>query len=162
MPGAQPMPIIKARYPDNWPDIAAQVKQGANWCCQQCQRPGRQPGEAMEDFLKRINAWRQRHTPQPPKYEDAPRRYLLTVAHLDQCPGNQAPENLKALCTVCYLRFDRPYCAKQQRLRAEFYGQLSIDDAWPEGLQLSLMPGQVSPFSVPRQGEAPMEGRKAD
>jgi hypothetical protein len=47
---------------------------------------------------------------------------------------------------------------KQKQLKAEFFGQISIDDAWPEGLQLSLWPTHIAPFSVPRQGEAPAEG----
>ncbi|MEL6171558.1 MAG: hypothetical protein AAFR02_06040 [Pseudomonadota bacterium] len=83
----------------------------------------------------------------------------MTVAHLDQQPGNQDRRNLKALCTVCHLRFDSRFRAKQKRLKAEFYGQLSIEDPWEEGLQLSLLPGQISPFSLPRQGDAPVEGR---
>lgn len=96
--------------------------------------------------------------PQPAEFAKAPRRYLLTVAHLDQQPNNQDPSNLKALCTVCHLQFDSRFRAKQKRLKAEFYGQLSIEDPWEEGLQLSLLPTQVAPFSLPRQGEAPEEG----
>ena len=103
--------------------------------------------------------WRQGQTPLPAKFEAAPRRYLLTVAHLDQQPSNQTPSNLKALCTVCHLQFDSRFRAKQRRLKAEFFGQLSLDDAWPEGLQLSLLPQAVAPFSVPRHGTAPAEGQ---
>jgi len=161
------MPIIRARYPDDWEAIALRIKHEANWCCQQCQRPCRQPSESLADFLKRVKQWRQQRdssgvaspTPRPAKFEEAPRRYLLTVAHLDQQPSNQDPDNLKALCTVCHLQFDSKFRAKQKQLKAEFFGQLSIDDAWPEGLQLSLLPAQIAPFSVPRQGEAPVEGR---
>lgn len=97
-------------------------------------------------------------TPQPANFVEAPRRYLLTVAHLDQQPNNQNPNNLKALCTVCHLQFDSRFRAKQKRLKAEFYGQLTLDDPWQEGLQLSLLPTRVAPFSLPRQGEAPEEG----
>ena len=152
------MPIIRARYPKNWDSLALQIKHEAKWCCQQCQRPCRQPSEPLATFQQRVERWRQAQTPQPAKYEVAPRRYLLTVAHLDQQPSNQDPINLKALCTVCHLQFDSQFRAKQRRLKAEFLGQLCIDDAWPEGLQLSLMPQAVAPFSVPRQGEAPTEG----
>ena len=60
---------------------------------------------------------------------------------------------------VCHLQFDSQFRAKQRWLKAEFFGQLSIDDAWQEGLQLSLMPQAVAPFSVPRQGEVPTEVR---
>jgi hypothetical protein len=153
------MPIIRDRYPKNWHSLALQIKHEAKWCCQQCQRPCRQPSEPLAQFQQRVERWRQTQTPRPDKFEVAPRRYLLTVAHLDQQPSNQDPSNLKALCTVCHLQFDSQFRAKQRRLKAEFFGQLSIDDAWPEGLQLSLIPQAVSPFSVPRQGAAPIEGK---
>ncbi|MEM6433763.1 MAG: hypothetical protein AAF773_07925 [Cyanobacteria bacterium P01_D01_bin.115] len=113
----------------------------------------------MADFFKRVKTWRRSRTSRPAKFEAPPRRYLLTVAHLDQQPGNQDPGNLKALCTVCHLQFDSQFRAKQRRLKAEFFGQLSIDDAWPEGLQLSLLPQAVAPFSIPRQGAASKERR---
>ena len=153
------MPIIRKRYPENWDSIATQVKREANWCCEQCRRPCRQPSEPLADFLQRVQQWRQILSPLPPTFAEAPRRYLLTVAHLDQQPSNQDRSNLKALCTVCHLRFDSQFRAKQKRLKAEFYGQLSIEDPWEEGLQLSLLPGQILPFSLPRQGDAPVEGR---
>ncbi len=153
------MPIIRARYPDDWEAIARRIKQEANWCCEQCQRPGRAPDESLEQFLIRVEHWRLGQHPPPTKLATAPRRYLLTVAHLDQCPENQDRHNLKALCTVCHLQFDSQFRAKQKRLKAEFYGQLAIEDPWSEGLQLSLLPDQVAPFSVPRRGQAPAEGR---
>ena len=153
------MPIIRARYPENWNSLALQIKHEAQWCCQQCQRPCRQPSEPLAIFQRRVQAWRHTQTPRPAKYEAAPRRYLLTVAHLDQQPSNQDPSNLKALCTVCPLQFDSQFRAKQRRLKAEFLGQLCIDDAWQEGLQLSLVPTQIAPYTLPHQGEAPMEGR---
>ena len=152
------MPIIKARYPQDWNVIAAQVKHEANWICQQCQRPCRQPNEPLAVFLERVKVWRAAHTPPPPNFAEAPRRFLLTVAHLDQRPENRDLANLKALCTVCHLQFDSQFRAMQKRLKAEFFGQLRIDDPVEEGLQLSLMPNQVAPFSLPTQGNAPGEG----
>lgn len=153
------MPIIRARYPDDWDAIAAQVKHEAKWCCEHCQRPCRQPSEPLAVFLERVKTWRSAHTPPPPDFAEAPRRYLLTVAHLDQRPENRDRANLKALCTVCHLRFDSQFRATQKRLKAEFFGQLRIDDPAVEGLQLSLFPDRVAPFSLPHQGEAPEEGR---
>ena len=146
------MPIIRARYPEDWEAIALRIKHQAQWCCQECQRPCRKPSEPLVAFQQRVKRWRRGKTPRPAKFEAAPRRYLLTVAHLDQQPSNQDPSNLKALCTVCHLQFDSRFRAKQKQLKAEFFGQLSIDDAWQEGLQLSLLPQAVAPFSVPRQG----------
>ncbi|MBE7386254.1 MAG: hypothetical protein F6J95_033300 [Leptolyngbya sp. SIO1E4] len=153
------MPIIRERYPENWGAIAAQVKQDANWRCEDCQRPCQQPREPLTALLKRIQVWRQAHPSPPADFAEAPRRYLLTVAHLDQRPENQARTNLKALCTVCHLRFDARFRAKQKQLKAEFYGQLRIDDLADNGLQLSLLPRQIAPFSLPYQGDAPKEGR---
>jgi len=153
------MPIIRARYPKDWKAIALQVKHEAKWCCEQCQRPCRQPSEPLADFLQRVQGWRNVQSPLPPDFAEAPRRYLLTVAHLDQRPENRDRANLKALCTVCHLRFDSQFRAMQKRLKAEFFGQLRIDDPADEGLQLSLMPGAVAPFSLPYQGESKSEGR---
>jgi hypothetical protein len=90
------MPIIRARYPEDWEalaeplrrSIALRIKHEVNWCCQQCQRPCRQPSESLADFLKRVKQWRRGKSPCPAKFEEAPRRYLLTVAHLDQQPSN--------------------------------------------------------------------------
>ncbi|MEM1292805.1 MAG: hypothetical protein AAGH67_15175, partial [Cyanobacteria bacterium P01_H01_bin.162] len=71
----------------------------------------------------------------------------------------QPPTTPKALCTVGHPQFDRRLRDKQKRLKAEFLGQLRIDAPADEGLQLSLLPAQIAPFSMPRQGEAPAEGR---
>ena len=152
------MPIIRARYPKDWSAIAAQVKHEANWCCEQCQRPCRQPSEPLAHLLARIQVWRQAHPSPPADFAEAPRRYLLTVAHLDQRPENRDRANLKAFCTVCHLRFDARFRATQKRLKAEFYGQLRIDDPADTGLQLSLFPERIAPFSLPFQGNAPQEG----
>ncbi|MBE7379845.1 MAG: hypothetical protein F6J95_000350 [Leptolyngbya sp. SIO1E4] len=48
---------------------------------------------------------------------------------------------------------------RKQMLKREREGQLCIDDPASEGLQLSLLPGQVAPFGLPYQGDAPKEGR---
>ena len=152
------MPIIRARYPKDWSAIAAQVKHDANWRCEHCQRPCQEPSEPLPHLLSRIQVWRQTHTPIPADFAEAPRRYLLTVAHLDQRPENRDRANLKALCTVCHLRFDARFRATQKRLKAEFYGQLRIDEPADDGLQLSLFPSQIAPFSLPFQGDASQEG----
>lgn len=94
------------------------------------------------------------------------RRYLVAVAHLDEQPENfDAPPgrlrqrtDLRALCTVCHLRFDSRFRAMQKRLKAEFFGHLRIADAWQEGSQPSLWPTHIAPFSIPYRGKAPTEG----
>lgn len=117
------MPMIRARYPKDWDSIAFQVKAEAQWCCEQCCRPCRRPDESVEEFLKRCQPWRMGFT--PADYQAAPRRWLLTVAHLDQQPENCERENLKALCVVCHLRHDRQFRSKQQHLKREWFGQMN-------------------------------------
>lgn len=110
------MPMIKARYPTTWPTIALAVKAKANWCCQECDRPCQRPDESPEQFQRRIG-------------NAKARQYLLTVAHLDQDPTNCAEDNLKALCTVCHLRYDRQFRARQRALKREWFGQLNLMEA---------------------------------
>jgi 5-methylcytosine-specific restriction endonuclease McrA len=112
------MPMIRARYPSNWEEISLGVKEQADWRCQYCQRQCQRPGESLEQLRQRIG-------------KAKPRQYLLTVAHLDQNPGNCEEDNLKALCTVCHLRYDRQFRAKQQGLKREWFGQLNIEEATP-------------------------------
>ncbi|PSN19695.1 HNH endonuclease [filamentous cyanobacterium CCP5] len=118
------MPIIRARYPDNWEAIADQVKREANWRCEQCERPCRKLGEPLVDFFGRVQQWRPGFLPL--EFAIAPRRYLLTVAHLDQVPKNCDRHNLKALCTGCHLNHDRQFRGKQQALKREWFGQLRL------------------------------------
>ena len=73
-------------YPDNWIEIACQVKEDANWTCVRCAHP---------------------HNPQNVR--------TLTVHHLDMNPGNSAWWNLLPLCQACHLSIqgrvylDRPW-----------------------------------------------------
>jgi len=117
------MPMIRARYPEDWDIIAHGVKDDADWCCEQCRRPCRRPNESVEDLFKRVLVWRPDF--KPAEYCAAPRRWLLTVAHLDQRPENCERENLKALCVVCHLRHDRKFRSKQRQLKREWFGQLN-------------------------------------
>ena len=48
---------------------------------------------------------------------------------------------------------------RQSHLQGEFSGQLPIDASWPQGLQLSLLPDWIAPYSLPHRGEARLEGR---
>jgi len=40
---------------------------------------------------------------------------VLTIAHLDHTPENNSPENLRALCQRCHLRYDAKHHAKNGR-----------------------------------------------
>lgn len=121
------------RYSPNWHLIGLAIKEGSLWRCQQCDRPCRQPGESIaqleerleprwfselieviaDDELEKIMIYR-------------PQRFLLTVAHLDQNPGNNEPGNLKALCAPCHLRHDRRFLGFNRRQKLERQGQLNL------------------------------------
>ena len=74
----------RALYPADWPQIAHALKAAADWTCQQCGQACYRPGERVRDW-----------------------RRVLTVAHLDRDPAHTVPENLRALCVVCHLNYDR-------------------------------------------------------
>jgi 5-methylcytosine-specific restriction endonuclease McrA len=110
----------RSRYPDNWEEIAFEVKSEANWECQECGRPCRQPGEDESEFAVEVLnlGWG--------SYFDAPQRFTLTTAHLDQDPQNNAPSNLRALCSGCHLRHDAPYRKANGLAKRERAGQLPL------------------------------------
>src|SRR5579885_1564289 len=125
------MPMDRSRYPANWNDIALSVKQAANWTCQGCGRPCRKPDENLFDFVKRIQGCNYAELDWVNQTAIAtigahPQRYTLTTAHLDQDPGNNAPDNLKALCSVCHLRHDRPFQEANRLAKRERFGQLTV------------------------------------
>lgn len=122
----------RRRYSADWNEIAFQIKEAAKWHCQNCGRPCRMPGEGMSDFEERVRTW-------PDAYEHLPSeesanliavfkagRFVLTVAHLDQRPRNNSPENLRALCPGCHLRHDAPLAAANRRRKQERAGQLNL------------------------------------
>lgn len=86
------MPMDKPRYPPDWTSIATAIKDAAGWTCQQCGKQCRIPGEPLDTH-----------------------RNTLTVAHLDHTPENCAPENLRALCAPCHLRYDATHHADTRK-----------------------------------------------
>ena len=128
----------KANYPDNWDAIARAVKERANWHCEDCARPCRRPGESWEQLSDRLEP--------TPWYDDLweaidddevgevivykYQRFTLTVAHLNHLPRDCRPQNLRALCSVCHLRYDARQHAKTRRrnrfLQLEAHGQLNL------------------------------------
>lgn len=86
------MPMQRELYPDNWEAIAAAVKEAAGWKCQKCGKQCRRPGEPFDTH-----------------------RNTLTVAHMNHTPQDISPENLKALCAPCHLRYDANHHAETRR-----------------------------------------------
>jgi hypothetical protein len=100
------MPIKdRSLYPANWDEISRQVRQAAGNRCQECgvfnHSRGYRLGSGqflpvMEDSVEALQSLGYKVI-----------RIVLTVSHLDHDPANCAPENLRALCQRCHLRYDR-------------------------------------------------------
>lgn len=130
------MPMDRSLYPVNWEAIALQIKTEANWTCEECRRPCRQPGESKGDFEDRIynehaqwwdDLW---ETEDDDEFGEIrfmkPQRFVLTVAHLDHVPENCDRANLKALCAPCHCRYDLKAMPIKKRLKAERMGQMTL------------------------------------
>lgn len=110
------MPMDRSRYPQNWPEIAHQIKEAANWHCEDCNRPCRRPGESWIDFVMELlrsggtDGWyAQTCEEEEGVIVEKVQRFTLTVAHLNQDPGDNSPSNLRAFCSVCHLKHDAPF-----------------------------------------------------
>ena len=76
------MPIPS--YPDNWSEIAFNLKQSNQWRCEHC-------GHIDDRFTG----------------------HVLTVHHLDMNPSNCDSSNLVALCQRCHLHIQGTYIPGQ-------------------------------------------------
>ncbi len=86
------MPMIRSLYPEDWESIARGVKERAGWKCQACGKQCRKPGEPFDTHKR-----------------------TLTVAHLNHQPEDCRPENMKAMCAPCHLRYDAKHHAETRR-----------------------------------------------
>lgn len=132
------MPMNRALYPPNWDAIALQIKEAANWTCQQCGRPCRKPKVGWLEFVYWLleegkTGWYDETSDYISceesgewGYRERPQRFTLTVAHLNHEPSDCRPENLKALCSVCHCRYDLKAMPRKKRLKAERLGQLTL------------------------------------
>ena len=98
-------------YPDNWGEIAEDVKARAGWRCQDCGRACRRPGQAQDA-----------HKP------------VLTVHHIDGKPANSDDRaNLIALCARCHLRWDVQRHARHAKATRERAKRSALDvPLWSE------------------------------
>lgn len=98
----------RGEYPDNWKEIATQIKEAVGWCCIRCKHP-----------------------------HDIPSHHVLTVHHLDGQKNNCAWWNLLPLCQKCHLSIqgrvnpDQPYFLEHsawfQIYVAGFYAHKYLD-----------------------------------
>lgn len=126
-------PENKDRYPKNWPQISAAIRERAMGRCEECGVENYALGGRAEDGVwwpaipkeeKRASLeW-----PTPGEWWLCRRgittkrlrivRIVLTVAHLDHQPENCDPSNLRALCQRCHNRYDAAHRRAGIRHRA--------------------------------------------
>ena len=127
------MPWDRSLYPDNWDELAMEIKTEANWQCQACGRPCRKPDETFDQLYERLPDywkpywWSWEENDHEPVKVAKPHRFKLTVAHLDHRPENSDRKNLKAWCTPCHARYDLKQMGRKRALKAERAGQLRIN-----------------------------------
>lgn len=87
-------PENKARYPENWKDIVAEVRERSGDRC-----------EGSPDFPDCRAANREPHP-------ETGSRVVLTTAHLDHVPEHCDLSNLRHWCQRCHLNYDAEHHAK--------------------------------------------------
>ncbi len=101
-------------YPPNWPEVARQVKEDAEWRCARCRHPHEFPGKHVMcrpdcDFHRHPEILLVTETQEEYGYSlnieyNGPRKQrVLTVHHLDNDKHNLFWWNLTPLCQVCRL-----------------------------------------------------------
>lgn len=125
------MPIRRQEYPHNWEEVSLQVRLEAGGRCERCgapngaviQRRAFQRELAPPELAAYQVDWVRIEYVTDPNGQQEPTstmtwarlrmysltRVVLTVAHLDQDPGNNDRANLAALCQRCHFAHDRPH-----------------------------------------------------
>jgi len=103
-------PENKHRYPKDWKQIRERILGRAGNKCEGI--PGYPCGIGNGAIVRR---YERRDLL---KFKDI--KIVLTIAHLDHTPENNAEENLRALCQQCHNRYDAPFrTANRKRRKAE-------------------------------------------
>lgn len=85
------MPMRRERYPKNWPEIVAQVRERSGNRCEWCGAENGQPHPVTGS------------------------KVVLTTAHLNHTPEDCRLENLAHLCQRDHLRYDYDHHARNRR-----------------------------------------------
>lgn len=97
-------PEMRAKYPPNWRVISKRIRELAGQKCQWCSAPNR---KLIVRDRKDPAKWKLHYCNGVCMGEGCDAVHVvLTVAHLDHDPTNNADENLRALCQRCHLRYD--------------------------------------------------------
>ena len=97
-------PENKKLYPKNWKEIRQRILERAGNRCEFCGAENGKPHPETGSIV------------------------VLTIAHLDHDPTNNAPENLRALCQRCHLRYDAKIHA--QHARETRRRKLRMEELW--------------------------------
>lgn len=123
-------PERKKLYPSNWKQIVSAVRERSGNMCELC---------ALHngDIVQRCKRYPQNHYPVGARLKEEwgvsrPIRVVLTVAHINQDPTDNRPENLLHLCQRCHNRIDLPYRMENAaRPRGERKGKRFFEDGKP-------------------------------
>lgn len=111
-------PENRHHYGKAWKAIRAKILERAGHCCEECGRPNRRNVAVFKcgcwdisyapGYAGGRGIWSHRRYGCESRHEDTPRivRTVLTIAHLNQTPGDDREENLAALCNLHHLRLD--------------------------------------------------------
>ena len=99
-------PENKARYPKDWKIISRRIRDRAGDKCEECGVPNgvyrnNRTNEWTRDLMQ-VEVW-------DLVDRDKTAKIVLTVAHLNHTPEDCRPENLKAMCQRCHLRYDHDH-----------------------------------------------------
>lgn len=119
-------PENRARYPKDWKRISGEIRERSGGRCEchgECGLHRTTGGpRRCEEMHGEAAKW-------------AKGKVILTVAHLDHTPENCSPENLKAMCQRCHLRYDIDHHKKTARATREAKSpqmRLTLEKAWPQ------------------------------
>lgn len=96
------MPIKKEnkdRYPKEWKQIRASILERAHNRCEFC---------GVENHTYRMN-----------ERTGSLAYIVLTIAHMNHCPEDCSPENLRALCQRCHNKYDAEHRAETRKKTRE-------------------------------------------
>ena len=105
-------PENKAKYPDNWPDIVARIRERAGDRCEWCGIPNHcHINRKTREICTRD--------------EDDVIYVVCTTAHLNHTEEDCRDENLSFLCQKCHNNYDRPH--RNETIRnGKLVGQLKL------------------------------------
>lgn len=106
----------KHRYPEDWNDrIRPMILARDKYTCDDCKAKHRAHGYYVGNtFFELLDTfqidWAKKQGHKVTKIH-------LQIAHLDQNPNNNEPENLKSKCPKCHLRYDNQFNMLKRKMK---------------------------------------------